>query len=214
VTNSSRRTLLGLFLLAVALPLAAVRYEQGQRIQITGMVSDAQGQPIQGVRVTLEASRSSFSLREFRRTDKDLRKVSAVTGANGEYSLEWPWDSYFNKFELAAGVPVRVPRSGERLEELAREDLTRKVLAGSPVVASLVIQNRAFVDNLRAFVASVQSADERRVYEEMGRPDRVKRTQYSDHVESSWWYFESGRMYSFRDGRLEQVVPFDPVRGR
>jgi hypothetical protein len=47
----------------------------------------------------------------------------------------------------------------------------------------------------------------------MGKPDRIRNVQYPRHLESSWWYFESGRVYRFRDGRLEQVVPFDPVRG-
>jgi hypothetical protein len=47
----------------------------------------------------------------------------------------------------------------------------------------------------------------------MGRPDRIRNVQYPGYLESSWWYFESGKVYRFHDGRLQQVVPFDPVRG-
>ena len=206
--------LLGLALLLAALaPLAAARYAQGERIQVTGLVSDSQGQPIEGVRVVLAASRNVFSLREFRRVDQDTRRVAATTDAAGSFTIEWPWDSYFNKFELLAGVPVRKAGGREELQELARMDITSKVLTGSPVVTAVVIENRQFIDRLRQFLTTVRSDDERRIYQEMGKPDRVQTVRYPEHEEASWWYFESGRMYRFRDGRLEQVVPFDPVRG-
>lgn len=198
-------------LLAAFSPVFAARYEQGERVQVTGIVADRNGRPLEGIRVTLEVSRSYFSLRQLRRTAADdVRRVSALTNAKGEYTLEWPWDSYFNHFELVSGVPVR-KGSEDRLEELAREDVTKRLLAGSPVVVSPVVENTKFLDSLRQFLAMVRSADERRTYEEMGRPDRVQRLEYPDHVEDSWWYFESGRVYRFRDGRLEQVVPFTPV---
>jgi len=192
-------------------PAYAARYEQGQRVQVTGIVTGRDGRPVEGIRVSLEASRSYFSLRQFRKTAADdVRRVSALTNANGEYTVEWPWDSYFNHFELVTGVPVRKGKE-DRMEELAREDVTKRLLAGSPVVVSPVIENTKFLDSLNQFLAMVRSADEHRTYEEMGRPDRVQRLQYPDHVEDSWWYFESGRVYRFRDGRLEQVVPFTPV---
>jgi hypothetical protein len=192
-------------------PASAARYAQGERVQVTGLVADRQGKPLDGVRVTLEVSRSYFSVRQFRRTQvDDVRRVSAVTNAQGEYTLEWPWDSYFNHFELTAGVAVRKGRA-DRLEELAREDVTKRLLGGSPVVVSLVIENVKFLESLRQFLAMVKSEDERRTYDEMGKPDKVQRFEYPDHVEASWWYFESGRVYRFRSGRLEQVVPFTPV---
>jgi 5-hydroxyisourate hydrolase-like protein (transthyretin family) len=194
-------------------PAAAARYAQGERVQVTGLVSDAQGQPLADVRVVFEASRTYFSVRQLRRTAaEDVRRVSATTNARGEYTLEWPWDSYFNHFEVVAGVPVR-SRSGERIEELARQDVTRRVTAGSPAVVSITVENRKFLDNLRQFLTSIQTEDQHKVYQEMGKPDRVRNVQYPSYLESSWWYFESGRVYRFRDGRLEQVVPFDPVRG-
>jgi hypothetical protein len=192
---------------------AAARYDQGQRIQVTGLVADSQGQPLQGIRVVLEVSRTYFSIRNLRRTaDPDVRRVSATTDARGNYTLEWPWDSYFNHFELVAGVPVHT-RTGETVQELARQEITRRVEAGSPAVVAVTIENRVFLDNLRQFLASIQTDDQRKVYQEMGKPDRVRNVRYPTYLESSWWYFEAGRVYRFRDGRLEQVTPFDPVRG-
>jgi len=205
--------LLGGLLAGAFAPAVAARYAQGERVQVTGVVADAQGQPLPEVRVTFEATRTYFSIRVLRRTaDKEVRRVSVTTNAAGVYTLEWPWDSYFNHFEVVAGVPVRT-RTGERLEELARQDATRRVLAGSPAVVAVTVENRQFLDTLRQFLASIQTEDQRKVYEEMGKPDRIRNVQYPGHLESSWWYFESGRVYRFRDGRLEQVVPFDPVHG-
>ena len=193
--------------------MAAAHYDQGQRIQVTGVVADAQGQPIQDLRVVLEVSRTYFSMKSFSRTaDPDVRRVSAVTDARGNYTLEWPWDSYFNHFELVAGIPVRT-RAGDTVQELARQEITRRVEAGSPAVVAVTIDNRQFLDSFRQFLASIKTDDQRKVYQEMGRPDRIRNVQYPTYLESSWWYFEAGRVYRFRDGRLEQVTPFDPVRG-
>jgi hypothetical protein len=210
--------LLGLLCLLAAGPLAApaaaaVHYDQGQRIQVTGVVADSQGQPLKDLRVVLEVSRTYFSMRNLRRTaDPDVRKVSATTDARGNYTIEWPWDSYFNHFEVAVGVPVHT-KAGETLQELARQEITRRVEAGSPAVVAVTVESRVFLDNLRQFLASIRTDDQRKVYQEMGKPDRVRNVQYPNYLESSWWYFESGRVYRFRDGHLEQVTPFDPVRG-
>ena len=200
-----------LCLLAARIPAAAVHYDQGQRIQVTGVVADSQGQPIQDLRVVLEVSRTYFSLKSFSRTaDPDVRRVSAITDARGNYTLEWPWDSYFNHFELVAGVPVRT-RAGDTVQELARQEITRRVEEGSPAVVGITIENRQFLDNFRQFLASIKTDDQRKVYQEMGRPDRIRNVVYPTYLESSWWYFEAGRVYRFRDGHLEQVTPFDPV---
>lgn len=205
-----------LCLLAALAPLpaaAAARYDQGQRIQVTGVVADSQGQPLKDLRVVLEVSRTYFSMRNLRRTaDPDIRRVSATTDARGNFTVEWPWDSYFNHFELVAGVPVHT-RTGETVQELARQEITRRVEAGSPAVVAVTVENRVFLDNLRQFLASIKTDDQRKVYQEMGKPDRVRNVQYPGYLESSWWYFEAGRVYRFRDGHLEQVTPFDPVRG-
>lgn len=203
-----------LWVLLAASPLAAARIAQGDRVQVTGVVTDPQGRPIPNVRVSFEATRTYFSVRRFQRTQtEEIRRVAATTDAGGQYTLSWPWDNYFNHFELVVGVPVRKARK-ETLVELAREDVTRRFQGGSPVVTSLVVQakNAEFVTKLRDFVASVRSDDERKVYDEMGRPDKVERVQYPGRTEVSWWYFDAGRVYRFKDGRLEQVVPFEPVQ--
>ena len=206
-----------LFILAAfggASPAHAAHYQNGDKIQLTGLVTDNAGKPVADVQVVLEAARSYISLRELRRAEKDVRKISAVTNARGEYSIEWPWDNYYNRFELVAGVRIRRGKE-ESLEVLERDDLTERVLAGSPVVSAIVIHNRAFVDRLRDFVASVQSADEHRVYEEMGTPDDVKRVNYTGRPqedEVSWWFFDAGKVYRFRGGKLESVDRFDPVQ--
>ena len=210
--------LLGLLVAGSLTTAAAARYDQGQRIQVTGVVTDSQGQPINNIRVVLEVSRTYFSMRELRRTaDKDVRRVSATTDARGNYTVEWPWDSYFNHFELVAGVPVhrRLENGqiGETVQELARQDVTRRVEAGTPAVVGVTVENRQFLDSVRQFLASIQTDDQRKIYQEMGKPDRIRNVQYPSHLESSWWYFESGRVYRFRDGRLEQITPFDPVHG-
>jgi hypothetical protein len=190
---------------------ATAPFSQGQKVQFTGLVSDPQGRPLPGVQVVLEVSRTYFSMRHLRRQDVDMRKVRGTTNERGEYTLEWPWDSYFNKFEIAVGVPVRKGRQ-ERLEELERIDVTPRV-TGTPVVSAVVVKNAGFITHLREFLASVRTDDQRKVYDEMGRPDKVENVQYPSWTEVSWWYFDSGRVYRFRDGRLEQVVPFDPVKG-
>jgi hypothetical protein len=197
---------------AAAVPARAVHYKQGDPVQVTGIVSDAKGAPLEGVQVVFEAARSYFSLRQLHRDEKDLRRVTAVTDAHGAYTLVWPWDGYFNRFSIVAGVPVKA-RQGERLEELDRQEVTRQVNAGSPVVLSVVVQNRDFLDRFRAFLAAIQTDDQRKVYDELGKPDKVQNVESPGHLESSWWYFEEGRVYRFRDGRLQQVVPFDPVKG-
>jgi len=194
---------------------AAVRYDQGQRIQVTGIVADAQGQPLSDLRVVLEVSRTYFSMRELRRTaEPDLRRVSATTNSHGEFTIEWPWDSYFNHFELVAGVPVhsRVEgKLGERVEELARQDITRRIQGGSPAVIAVTVDNRKFLDAFHQLLASMTTDEMRKVYQEMGKPDKVRNVQFPGHLEISWWYFDAGRVYRFRDGHLEQVTPFDPV---
>src|SRR5262249_27742821 len=152
-------------------------YADGQRIQFTGIVSDKQGMPLSGVQVVLEVTRTYFSVRHLRREAVDMRKVSGTTNERGEYTLEWPWDPYFNHFELTVGVPVRKARE-EHLEELERIDVSKQAHASSPVVTAIVVKNAEFISHLREFLGSVRSEDERKVYDEMGRPDRVERVEY------------------------------------
>jgi hypothetical protein len=206
---------LALALAALAAPAAAdAPYKEGEKVQLTGLVTDPAGAPVPGVRVVLEMSRRAMDWRQLRRTDHDLRRVSGQTNERGEYTIEWPWDSYFNHFEVAAGVVVRHGRK-ESLEVLERQDVSERVEDGSPVAVPLVLRQRAIVDHLRDFLASVRSEDERKTYEEMGVPDDVKRVDYagsSQEIEVSWWYFDAGRVYRFHEGRLARVDRFDPVQ--
>lgn len=196
---------------AAAFPGVGSRYESGQRIEVKGLVTDPEGRPIEDARVVLELARETFDVRSFGRTKKKVTPVATTSNARGEFSIVFPWDDFYNDFQLAVGVPVRGPK-GEHFVALERKDLTRRIDKGSPVVASVVVQNASFIRNLRTFLASVDSEDERRVYERMGRPDRVKITQHPGRDEVSWWYFEAGRVYRFVDGALRATEEFDPVR--
>lgn len=193
-------------LLALA-PAAEARRESGERLEIRGIVTDDQGRPLDGVRVVFEASRAVFSLREFRPVLRDTARVSAVTDAAGGYSVRWPWDSFYNHFELVVGVPVRTPQ-GEELQVLERKEITRRLGRDSQVAVPIVVEHADFVHSLRRFLATVDSPDEERVHRELGRPDRIELSGDSQ----SWWYFERGRRYDFREGRLTEVKTFDPVR--
>lgn len=195
-----------------AAPAAAV-HEQGDRVEVTGLVTGPDGRPLEDVRVVLRLIRETFDIRQFRKVAKLTTPITTTTNARGEYTIPFPWDSYYNRFELVAGVPVRGPE-GERLAELARTDLTRRVARDTTVVATLVVDNVAFVEGLREFLASVDSADERRIYTEEGRPDKVEITRRPDQTDAAWWYFASGRVYRFVDGRLvatERFAPVEPI---
>lgn len=204
-------------LVAAALPAAALPrfsrggYEQGQRIEVKGLVTDPAGRPIRDVQVVLELGREVFDFRTFGRTTKKVTPVTATTNERGEYTIAFPWDDYYNSFELAVGIPVRGPR-GETLSELERQDLSRRIEKGTPIVATVVVANAEFIRNLREFLASVDSADERRVYEQLGRPDKIQVTKFPNRDETAWWYFRSGRVYRFADGVLRGTEQFDPVR--
>lgn len=198
---------LALVVLLVSAPPAEARRVAGEPVEIRGIVTDAGGQPLDDVRVVLEASRTVFSLREFRPVARDTVRVTAVTDESGSYALRWPWDSFYNHFELVAGVPVRTS-SGEELQVLERKEITRRLGRDGQVTVPIVVEHASFIHNLRRFLATVDSADEERVHREQGRPDRIEISGAGE----SWWYFDRGRRYDFRDGVLTEVKTFDPVR--
>lgn len=216
------RSLVPLALLAVLLPallapstawafdLRGPLYEEGERVELTGLVTSSAGDPIEGVQVTLELSRKAFDIRKFRRTTGKVFKVTDRTGVDGEYTIAFPWDDYYNRFDLVAGIMVR-GEEGDELVELERIDVKDRLERSSPAVAPVVIENYRFIETFRQFLATVDSADETRVYQDHGRPDRVKTGDLGDRQEVSWWYFELGKVYRFVNGELTKVEDFDPV---
>jgi hypothetical protein len=194
---------------AVTLPATAA---DGDLLVITGVVTDAAGRPLPDVQVSLEASRSGISIRTLRRAARQTQRVSTTTGARGEYSIDWRRSSYFNEYALVAEIPVREAGRDAR-RELARVDLSSRVRrAQSPLVVALGVEDTSFLDALTGFLASLDSADERRVYELLGRPDAVDTVRYGDRVEDSWWYFAAGKVVRLRDGVLVDETAFEPVR--
>jgi hypothetical protein len=196
--------------LALALALAAPA-AWGEPAQITGRVINAKGEPIAGLEVALEASRTRFDGRTLRRIPVETRRLAATAGAAGEFSIDWPGDDGFDRFEAVAGFRVRKP-GGERFVELARSNLTRRLRAGSPVVAMLEVADTGLLDAVRAFLASLSTADEQRTYDELGKPDSIDIVRGPGWVETTWWYFTEGRAARFRDGVRLEVRSFDPVR--
>lgn len=194
----------------VALPFRGALYEPGERVEVTGMVTTPAGDPIEDVRVVLELSRKYFEIRKMWMSEGKLFKISDTTDASGEFTIAFPWDDYYNEFDLVAGITVR-GAEGDELVELERIDLEKRIENGSPVVASLVVENHEFIERFREFLATVDSPDERRVYEDQGRPDSVRTTAVSGGRETAWWYFDRGRVYRFVDGTLQKVDEFDPV---
>ena len=58
---------------------------------------------------------------------------------------------------------------------------------------------------------TVSGEDQRGIYDQMGKPDRVDRLQLSSAEEVTWWYFSDGVSYYFRDGQLYQTVEFEAI---
>jgi len=201
-----------LLLAAAALPASAARspYAQGDEVLFTGVVTDAEGLPLADLQVTLEASRAVFYVGRLGRVRENLTKLATVTDKRGEFSLPWRWDDYFNRFDLVVSVPRRTS-AGEEQVELQRVDLSRRTKQGSPVVSALQVEDIELVDKRREFLAALDSADKKRVYEQAGQPDRMEQVSFPTHEEVTWWYFRHGRAYRFHDGTLRQVIPFEPV---
>ncbi len=185
-------------------------YAQGEIVEVTGQVTDEAGQPVAGVEVRLEGVRRGMNYKRLRRQNYNPAVLQMLTDDNGEYRFEWQWHDYYNRFELSAVVGVKLG-SETHLEVLGAADISARMKQGSPVVAPLVLDNADFLYNLREFESSITSDDQRRVYAERGRPDKVEITEYPNAREVGWWYFSLGSTYLFRDGRLHEVVNFEPV---
>lgn len=186
-------------------------YEAGETVRVTGVVHDGDGQPIEDLEVVLEASRLGFHVGPIGRSPREVVRGTTHTDATGQFSLEWSWNPRFDQFELVIAVPYQGP-DGRELHVLRREDITRRVRQGSPVAVPTILDDTSFLDNLRAFLAQLDTPDEQRVYDEMGRPEKVETTRFPDRTEVSWWYFEAGKVFLFVDGKLSTTRTFDPVR--
>lgn len=192
-------------------------YQKGQIVAVSGQVTTSDGRPLPGVTVLLSASRKAFSLKKFRRQTGTALQMPATVDGDGRYQLNLRWDPYYNTFELAVALEVRkggrdVHEGGRDVHEVYhRQDITRQVMQASPVGIPLVVQGSAAIEELRTFLGSLKSDDEKRIYQEMGRPDRIDVGQIHYDPDRSWWYFRAGKVYRFREGKLDEVVPFEPV---
>jgi hypothetical protein len=198
-------------------------YRRGAPVEISGSVADAAGAPVADVRVVLLAAHRGFALRGLRRVEEGLVRVPTRTDASGQFRLEWRWDPYYDTFRIRAEGIAAAPAAaagdgGSRPSVLAETDLTRRILEGSPVVVALEVADAGPHREGRlaasgAVAADTQSDDQRRVFGELGKPDRVDRLEMPGGDEVAWWYFARGKSYHFRGGRLDQVMEFDPVQG-
>ena len=187
------------------------KYERGEKVELTGIVTDADGRPLDGVQLILEASRRAFRLRHLARETVDSFRVSARTGSRGDYSVLWPWNSYYNHYELLVAVPYR-KKGRDTLEILHRVNVTDAAGKGNPIVTPIQVPDVSFLNALRSFLATVDTADEKRVYQEQGQPGKVEQIGTGGSVGASWWYFDTGRIYRFEAGKLVETKTFDPVK--
>ncbi len=210
-------------LLCAALPAAAdAVHRKGDHVLFSGRVTDAGGQPVGNVTVLLELSRNSFSWRRFKQVKKNTLRIPVTATVDGQYFHDWRWDGYYNTFELAVAVPAQLgagtPGGRDDYEILQRTDVTETVLQGLrpqgtdrsiPVVTTLVVEGAGDLGWLRKLLGGSAGAEENRIFREMGRPDRV---DSHDGGATAWWYFEAGKVFRFRDGALEQVEHFEPIK--
>lgn len=202
--------------LAIGAASANAQRPAGEHIEIRGTVTDTQGSALPQVTVVFEAVREGLSLqsvRELRMDEGRTDERRAVTDPRGIYTLDWPWDPFYNRFEVRVEFPVRGP-DGERMEVLARRQLPALRDAESPVIANLTVERAGLISQLQDFLAHLDTASEREVYQRLGKPDRVERVTYagSERLDASWWYFSVGKVFYFRSGELVEERNFQPVR--
>lgn len=218
----------------------AALYRDGEKIEVRGVVTDSEGMPIPDLTVNLEIARYAFDWKKFRKTRHEVSKATTTTDPSGAYAFEWTWYDYYNNFQLIVGMMVRDADFGQDVfQTLHREDIAPRVGQGSPVVVNMEVRDSPFLDTqpvaaqpvdseplagdpvesepldtpdtASESATDVRSDDESRIRDEMGQPDRVQTLEYPDYDEVTWWYFEEGKAYRFRDGELQQVVRFEPV---
>ena len=183
--------------------------DRGETVAIEGTVTDGSGAPVSDMQVVLLATHKGFELRSMRRAEEGLVRLKTKTDAQGRFALEWTWHPYYDTFRIRTEVAGTAAGDGLPPGVLTEVDISRRMLDASPVVVALEV---AWAGDPGS-AATPQSDDQRRIYGEMGNPDRVDRLEMPGGDEIAWWYFERGRSYHFRDGRLDQVMEFEPVKG-
>lgn len=208
--------LLGIVLLTLCAASAEARKgpRQGDPMVVTGRIADATGVPLAGVTVLLEMAHAKLQLRTLKRAPHNVLQLAAVTDASGDYRLEWSWDRYYDSFAVVVVLADRDADGTTRHEEFARRDVTADVLAsprGAAVSAPVTVAQASVLRWVSRFATEEPTEDERRIFTEMGRPDRVDTAPTDAGEESSWWYFEAGKVYRFEDRALVQVTHFEPI---
>ncbi len=181
--------------------------KDGDIVKITGQVLDPDGQPVDGVVVVLAAARSTYSFLKRQKVVEPPLRQTATVDSQGRFELEWHWDRHYNEFSIFAGLEVT--RSGTADFEIltSQEDLSDRLTREIPTHITLTLSRQGYADWLKRFLADRSSPDEEKIFREAGRPDRIR----VQGRESSWWYFELGKVYRFENGALDQVIHFDPM---
>jgi hypothetical protein len=187
-------------------------YPDGQLVVVTGTVSDDQGQPIPQVDMVLKASRRAFNVRKMKGVTEPPREIRARTDDAGQYRIEWSWHHYYNAFDLEVVVPIGVRGGRERDQAIAHADLSELITQGTPVVVPVTVDDTRLLREVRSFLGNLDTDDERRIYVQEGKPDRVDQAARPDHEEETWWYFTIGALYRFQNGKLTEVENFEPIR--
>jgi len=203
-----------------------IPYPEGQVVEITGAVANADGSPATGRTVVLEAFRRGFDMRDldprnFGRNKKGLVERTTTTDETGRYLFRWSWHEYWNRFEVSVGEFGR-----EGFEVLARADLSQRILRGTPVRVSFVLGDAIEPGSVVGAPAAGPTrsagststpaptnltAAQRDVRSREGGPDKVEALELPYGREITWWYFSAGRGYRFLDGELTDELTFDPV---
>ncbi len=181
--------------------------KNGEIVRITGQVLDPDGQPVDGVIVVLAATKSSYSFLKRQKVVEPPLRQTVMVDERGRFELEWHWDRYYNEFTIFAGLEVT--RGGtpgfERLT--SEQNISDRLNREAPAHVTLTLDQHGYADWLKRFLSDRSSPDEEKIFREVGRPGRIR----THGRESSWWYFELGKVYRFENGRLDQVIHFDPM---
>jgi hypothetical protein len=193
----------------LAVPLRGMAQEQTRTIQVSGVVSDAAGVPLPEVTVVFQAARRGLSLHGLRMETGKTQERRVVTNRRGLYTLRWPYDPFYNHFQVRVEMPIR-KADGEHTETLAQSELSGVRSASGPLVANLTVEHADRLRSLKKFLAQIDTKDERAIYQKMGQPEEVDGASQDDG-ETAWWYFAAGKVYFFRGGKLHETRDFAPV---